>query len=151
MGLFKKRGAKGTQLPPKGHYSEPLTSSRKSGYPPLTSLEEIPLIENQEERCNRLLDRGILSITAEYAQTRVRDYYNPHSYISDLGRAFDEIWKACALGRTSVSLNQSDGFDQRVMACLEKEGFAITKISVPVDVYQDVRWVISWTKKENEK
>lgn len=137
MGLFKK-------------YPDNPIPSRKSDYPPLTNLEEIPLIETYEERYSRLLDREILLITAEHAQNNVHDYYNPHSYISDLGRAFDKIWEACMLGQVSVCLKQSDRFDRRVMDCLEKEGFTITKTSTPVDVYQDVQWTVSWAKKENE-
>lgn len=150
MGLFKKKRSKKVVLPAKGQYVEDPTPSRKSEYPPLTSLEEIPLIETHEERDRRLLDREILSITAEHAQSKVHEYYNPHSYISDLGRAFDKIWEACKLGQVSVCLKQSDRFDRRVMDCLEKEGFTITKTSTPVDVYQDVQWTVSWAKKENE-
>lgn len=151
MWLFKKKRSKKMVLPAKGQYVEDPIPSRKSGYPPLTSLEEIPLIETHEERDSRLLDREILLITAEHAQSKVHEYYNPHSYISDLGRAFDKIWEACKLGQVSVRLKQSDRFDRRVMDCLEKEGFIITKTSTPVDVYQDVQWTVSWAKKENEK
>lgn len=107
--------------------------------------------EPEEKKIQPEYEKIVQPNVQEIIERIVKNIYNPHSYIPDLGRALDKIWDAHQLGHTSVCLNRSDGFDHRVINCLKKEGLTISESLTSVDAPQDVQWTVSWAKKGNEK